>query len=511
MQQSLVESGLLGLLGGALGVLLAVWGIRIFRALAGEFPNASEISIDARVLVFTLAVSLLTAMLFGFGPAILGSRPDLNTALRTGEGRTSTGSRGITRQVLAIVEMALAVVLLVGAGLLINSVLRLKQVNPGFDSGNVLTAGITLPEGGKYVDRVPGGSMEKTSALVNPFFQQLLEKANALPGVESVGFISHLLGSDGRTFVILGRPAPAPDKLPDAGYDEVSPSLFHVLKIPLKRGRYFDVHDAQGAPWVAVVNEAFARRYFPNQDPVGQQVLLHYRSYRVSEPLPRRIVGVVGDVKHYGLQGPAPGMLYASYLQQPAAFPGGTTMDHISQSLVIRTASNLAGREGELAAAIKKIVAELDPDQPVTDIRTMDQVLALSIDDSKFYMQLLGIFAATAVLLAAIGIYGVMAYFVSERTREIGIRIALGAQRSNVLGMVAKLGLKLTMIGVVVGVALALGLTRLIAKFLFGVTTADPLTFAAVALVLALVALLACLIPARRAVSVDPTEALRYQ
>lgn len=511
MQQTLVESALLGLLGGTLGAILTVWGIRLFRALIQDFPNASSISIDGRVLGFTLAASLGTAMLFGLGPAMLASRPELNAVLREGEGRTSTGGRGLTRQALAIAEMALAVVLLVGAGLMINSVLRLKQVDPGMNSHNVMTAEINLPEGGKYLDRVPGGSMEKTSPLVNSFFRRLLEKASALPGVQSAGFISALLGSEGGPFSIVGRPAPPPDQAFQTGYDEVSPSVFHVLKIPLKKGRYLDARDVQGAPWVVVVNEVFARHYFPNEDPIGQQLLLEYRGYRINEPQPRRIVGIVGDVKHYGLQRTAPDLVYESFFQQPAAFPGGTVMAHINEYLVIRAASPLAGREGELAASIKSIVAELDPDQPVTEIQSMDKLLADSIDDSRFYMRLMEIFAAIALLLASVGIYGMMAYFVSERTREIGIRIALGAQRGNVLRMVAKLGLKLTLIGIVIGIALAIGLTRLIAKLLFGVSATDPATFAAVAMVLAAVALLACYIPARRATKVDPMVALRYE
>lgn len=511
IQQTLVESGLLGVLGGTLGVILTLWGIRVFRALIRDFPNMNSISIDGRVLGFTLAASLGTAILFGLGPALLASRPELNAVLREGEGRTSTGSRGLTRQVLAIAEMALAVVLLVGAGLMIASVLRLKQVDPGFDPHNVMTASITLPEGGKYLDRVPGGSMEKTSPLVNQFFRGLLEKASALPGVESAGFISALTGSDGATFSILGRPAPPPDKTLGTGLDEVSPSLFHVLKIPLKKGRYLNEQDASGAPWAVVINEAFARHFFPNEDPIGQQLLIHYRSYRVDEPQPRRIVGIVGDVKAYGLHNRAPDLIYESFFQQPAAFPGGTVTDHIHQDLVIRTASPLAERESELAGSIKKIVAEVDPDQPVTEIQSVDRLLSDSIDDSRFYMRLLGIFAAIAVVLAAVGIYEMMAYFVSERTREIGIRIALGAQRSNVLGMVAKLGLKLTLIGLVIGTGLAMGLTRLISKFLFGVSATDPITFAVVAMALAAVSLLACYIPALRATRVDPMVALRYE
>jgi putative ABC transport system permease protein len=511
MQQTLVESGMLGLLGGALGVFLTLLGIRLFRALSWGFPNGDSISIDGSVLAFTLAVSLATAMLFGLGPALFASRPDLNAVLREGEGRTATAGRGLTRQVLAIAEMALAVVLLAGAGLMINSVLRLKQVDPGFDPHNVMTAKISLPEGGKYLDRIPGGSMEKTSALVNPFFRRLLENAAALPGVESAGLISNALGSQGETFSILGRPAPPPNQRLETGFNEVSPSFFHVLKIPLKKGRYLDALDIQGAPWAVVINESFARDYFPNEDPIGQQVLLQYEGSGINEPRPRRIVGIVGDVKQYGLERPVPDLVYECFLQQPAAFPGGSVMAHISQTLVLRTAFGLAGRERELAASMKKIVAELDPDQPVARIMSMDRHLDDSMDDARFYMRLLEIFAAIAVLLAAVGIYGMMAYFVSERTREIGIRMAMGAQRSNVIGMVAKLGLKLTSIAVIIGIGLAMALTRLIARWLFGVSPTDPITFVAVALFLAAVALLACYIPARRATKVDPMVALRYE
>ncbi len=511
MQQLLIESGLLASLGGAVGVILTLGGVRLFRALAGDFPNADQISLDGPVLLFTAGISLFTAILFGSAPAILASRPDLNIALREGEGRTATGGRGIVRHALAIAEIALAVVLLVGAGLMINSVLRLTQVNPGFDPRNVMTAEISLPEGGKYVERLRGGSMEKMLPLVTSFYRQLLERAAALPGVESAGTISYFLGSAGGTFSILGHPAPPPDKRPHTGYNEVSPSFFHTMRIPLKKGRYLEAHDSSGAPWAAVINEAFAWRYFPKEDPIGQRILIRYGSYRLDEPQPRQIVGIVGDIKEYGLQRAAPQMVYTSFFQQPAAYPGGSIVTHLHQILLIRTTSNLANLESGLTSAIKKTVMALEPDQPVTEMMSMDRLLSSSIDDFRFYMRVLGVFAAMAVFLAAIGIYGVMSYFVNERTREIGIRMALGAQRGNVLGLIGKVGLKLTLIGVVIGLALAVGLTHLIATFLFGVSATDPTTFAAVAIGLIFIALLACYFPARRATRVDPTVSLRYQ
>jgi predicted permease len=512
IQQLLAESGVLALLGGGLGVVLTFAGIALFRSLAGEFPNAENISVDADVLAFTLGVSLLTAILFGLAPAIQASRSDLNLVLRESETRTST-SRGWARHALAVSEVALAMVLLIGAGLMINTMLRLNQVNPGFDAKNVTAMFIQLPEGGKYLVRVPGGDMEKPLPLVTAFYQQLLEKVAALPGVQSAGIISGLppLGARGCAFSILGQPAPPPDKRPEAGYDEVSPSLFHTLRIPLKKGRYLDEHDSQTAPWAAVINEAFARRYFPNQDPIGQQLLMRYEPYDVDEIRPRQIVGIVGDVKHFGLAQPAPPFIYTSYLQQPDVFPGGAVTVHLGQSVVVRTAPGLASNEAELATAVKKAVTELDPDQPVTDVMTMENVLAGSMGDSRFYMSLFGIFAGIAVLLAVVGIYGVMSYFVNERTHEIGIRVALGARPFDVLGLVGKLGFKLTATGIVIGVGLAVGLTRLISEFLFGVKPTDPVTYAAVAAGLMVVALLACYIPARRATKVDPMVALRYE
>jgi putative ABC transport system permease protein len=510
MQQLFAESGILALFGGVLGAVLAHWGIQIFRALVGDFPSSQSISIDARVLLFTLGTSLSTAFIFGLIPALQASNPNLNNALRGSERRTA-GSRGLTRHALAVSEVALAMVLLIGAGLMINSILRLQRVNPGFDSSNLLTMSIQLPEGGQYMNRVPGGDMERAMPAVNAFYKQLLERAAALPGVESVGSITGLPTrfSEGYTFSILGHPEPPPDQRPRAGYNEISPGFFRTFRIPLKKGRYLDDHDTEAAPWAVVVNETFAHRFFPNEDPIGQQVLLRYDPYPVNEERPRQIVGVVGDVKHWGLGQPAPPFMYTSILQQPAVYPGGAIVAHLWQTLAIRTVPG--ARRGDLPQSVKKIVSELDPDQPVGEAMTMDQVLARSMGDYQAYMELLGIFAGIAVLLAVMGIYGVMSYYVSQRTREIGIRVALGANSRDVLGLVVKLAAKLALIGVVVGMALALGVARLIATFLYGVSPSDPITYAAVAAVLIAVALLASFIPARRASKVDPMTALRYE
>jgi putative ABC transport system permease protein len=405
-------------------------------------------------------------------------------------------------------------VLLVGAGLMINTIFHLQRVNPGFDVNHVLSMDLQLPEGGKYLERVPGGDMEKTLPSVTAFYQRLLEKTNVLPGVESAAVIGALptrCCPEFYSFAILGHPAPPPENRPRAGYSEVSFGIFSTLKIPLVKGRYLDEHDTEAAPWVIAINQSFARKFFPNEDPIGQQILLRYDPYPVDELRPRQIVGIVGDVKHFGLGEETPPFVYAPFTQQPAVFPGGAARAHLHKALVLRTPSGPMNGGKNLAVSVKQALAEIDPNQPVTNIMTMENVLSASLGDYRFYMEMLGIFAGVAVLLAAVGIYGVMSYSVSERTHEIGIRMALGASPGDVLGLIAKLGLKLTCIGVAIGVAMAFGVTRLISTFLFRVKPTDPLTYAVVALSLAAIALLACYIPARRATHVAPMIALRHE
>jgi putative ABC transport system permease protein len=508
MRQLLVESGLLGLAGGALGVALTFGGIRIFRKLAGDIPEFEVIDVNIQVLLFTLAVSFATAILVGTAPAFQAARTDLNLALREGERRTTAGIGGRrTRHILAVAEIALAMVLLVGAGLMINSVIRLQHVNPGFDPTDVLNFELSVSEGAPYVERLPGGDIERATPLVTAFYGQLLDKVAAIPGVASAGMMTPF--NFGYTFSVLGRAAPPSDKMPRTGFREVSPTVFRTLKIPLKKGRYLNESDQASAPWAAVVGETFARRYFPNEDPIGQRLLMRFIDR--DEKQSRQIVGVVGDITRYLPEREPDLIVYVSYLQQGSDFRGGSIMAHLAQTLVVRSASSLESRAAGLTAAVKKAVAEVDPDQPVTGIGTMEQSLARSIGDSQLYARLLEIFASIALLLAAIGIYGSMSYFVTERTHEIGIRVALGAQRGSILGLVTRLGLKLSLIGVGVGVALALVLTRVIAQFLFGVTATDPETFVAVGLGLLGIALLACFIPAWRATRVDPMVALRHE
>jgi putative ABC transport system permease protein len=513
VQQSLTESAILGLLGGAFGLLLAFWGIRLFLWLAdsgqGGVPNADKMTVDLRVVLFTLGISLLTAVLFGLVPALQASSSDLNHALRDGARGSAPVSGGIIRRLLAISEVALAMVLLVGTGLMINTMLRLRGVNPGFDTTNLLTMSFQLPEGDKYMERV-GGDMEKAKPAVNSFYQRLLERVAALPGVESVGTGGIPTFYSGQpTFSIIGRPTPPPDQRPQAGYDQVTPGCFRTLRIRLKDGRYLDEHDTNVAPWAIVVNVAFVRKFFPNEDPIGKQVRLRFDPYPTEEDRTRQIVGVVGDVKQYGLGREAPPFIYASFFQQPDVYPGGAIVAHLWQDLAIRVSPTT--HVADLTKPIKQIVAELDPDQPVTSLMTMQQVLNRSTGDTRLYVQLLSLFAVVAIFLAGIGIYGVMSYFVSQHTHDIGVRMALGAHPADILKWVGKLGFQLVSIGIVLGVALALGVTRLISAILFGVKPSDPLTYVAVALGLAAVACLACYLPARRATRVDPMVALRYE
>jgi putative ABC transport system permease protein len=512
MQQTMVESSVLAAFGCIAGIALAFAGLKIFIVMAENRFLEELVHIDWRVLAFTVIVSALTAFIFGIVPAWQASRTDPNVALREGERGSVGKSRGLVRQFLAVAEIALAMVLLVGAGLMIDSVFRLKTINPGYDSHNVLTTEVNLPEGGKYVERMPR-DMEKWTPAVDDFYNQLLLKYSAIPGVEAVTAAGVQPGAinRGMTFAIVGRPAPEDSDRPRTGFGEVRPGYFDMFHIPLRAGRVVDEHDVASAPWVVVVNEAFVKKHFPNEDPIGKQIRLRFDPYPVDEDRPRQIVGVVADVKNTSLSRPTFPFAYISSKQQQPILPGGTILTHNSQTVMLKLKSADKGLESQVVAAMRQGMNEVDPNVPLSTPITLDELLDLFIGDYFFYRNMLGIFAGIALLLAIIGIYGVMSYFVNARTHEIGVRVALGALPCDVLELIGGLGLKLSAIGVIVGAALAFALTRLIAKFLYGVKPADPLTYAVVAVVLTVIALLACFIPARRAIKVDPMVALRHE
>lgn len=437
MRQLLVESGLLGLAGGALGIALTFAGIRLFRGLAGDFPNASSVNVDIRVLLFTMAVSFATAIVMGSAPAFQAARTDLNLALREGRRATTTGIAGRRkRHILAVSEIALALVLLVGAGLMINSVLRMQQVNPGFDPANVINFDLSVAEGAPYVERLPDGDIERATPLVSAFYRQLLDKVTAIPGVESAGTVTPF--GFGYNFSVLGCPLPPPDKMPITGYKEIKPHFVPNVENSAEKG-------------------PLSERLRPGRRAVGRGRQRDFRTTLLPKRRSHR-PAITAEIYRPGPKATSadcecgrrremvlarhtagPGrlcLLSAARLGLPRRKHHG--MAHLAQTLVVRSASSLGNREAGLAAAVKKAVAELDPDQPVTGIMTMEQSLARSVGDAQFYARLLEILAIIALLLAAIGIYGSMSYFVTERTHEIGIRVALGAQRANILGLVTR-------------------------------------------------------------------------
>jgi predicted permease len=489
VRQLLTESLLLSLISGTFGLLVALWGVNLLVALGpADLPRVKEVTIDLRVLGFTLAVSLLTGILFGLLPALQASRPNLNERLKAG-GRSATSGtrRQRLRGFLVIAEIALSLVLLVGAGLLIRSFLRLQAVNPGFNSRNVLTMQLDL-----------SGPSYKKGAQVIAFHDQLLERLKRLPGVQYASTRSFVpIASDASFAYLLFH---IESRQPDASegsvafYNAVSPDYFQTMMIPLRKGRSFSDRDVKGSQNVAIVNETLARRYFGNEDAIGKRITLEDHPKEADWVT---VVGMVGDTKARELHSEPVAELYMPYDQQPE--PG--------MALMIRSASADSGT----ANAVRSEVLALDKNQPVYSVRTLDSVLSESVAVPRFRTLLLGVFAGVALILAGVGIYGVISYAVSQRTQEIGIRMALGARATDVLKLVLKGGMMLVLIGVAIGLAGAFALTRLLTTLLFGVTPTDAATFATVSAGLIVVALLACFIPARRATKVDPLVALRYE
>ena len=512
IRQMLTESVLLALLGGVLGLALSFWGTKAFATLVPQwYPQAKEITIDIRVLVFTLAVSILSGIMFGLAPALRASKIELTDSLKEGGRSSSAGSRHRTRSIFVVAEVALALVLLVSAGLMMNTFLRVLHASPGFRSDRVLTLDFRLT-GTKYLDVTP---MDKTGFdLVTPqvdiFCQQVLERVKALPGVESVALIDWLpmsqerADSPSRGFTIAGRPAALGGEKPNAFYSAISPDYFRVMQIPLLKGRSPSEQDTYSTPWVVVINEAMARKFWPNQDPIGQVITLDVVP---AEEKPREIVGVVGNVKQFASRiDPGP-EIYASYLQQPKQSPSLFTESRLHKSLVVRTSFE----SQSLIDSVRSTVAGMDRDSPVFGITTVRDIVLNSTTVERFYAQLLGTFAITALLLAAIGIYGVISYSVLERSHEIGVRMALGAQSKQVLRLMLKEGLILSSWGVALGVAASFAATPLIAAFLYGVKAYDLFTWSLVSVFLIGVTLVATYIPGRRATRLDPMVALRHE
>ena len=512
VRQMLTESVLLALVGGIVGLALSFWGIKAFVALARQwYPQAREITVDGRVLAFTLAISVLTGIIFGLAPALRASQIELTESLKEGGRSSSAGGRHRTRSIFVVAEVALALVLLVSAGLMMNTFLRVLRASPGFRSERVFTLEFRLT-GTKYLDVSP---MEKTGfdivmPQVDTFCRQVLERVKALPGVESAALIDWLPMSDdrgdnpSRGFTIAGRPAAVGGEKPNAFYSAISPDYFRVMQIPLLRGRFPVDEDTYSTPWVVVVNDAMARKFWPNQDPIGQVITLDTVP---DEERPREIVGVVGNVKQFSsAMDPRP-EFYASYLQQPKKTPSMYTESRLHKSLVVRT--SLPSKS--LIDGVRQTVADMDKDSPVFGITTVRDVVVNSTTFERFIMQLLGSFAFVALLLAAIGIYGVISYSVLERSHEIGVRMALGGQSRQVLQLMLKEGLILSSLGLAIGVAGSFAATPLIAAFLYGVKAYDLVTWSLVSVFLMAVTLLATYIPGRRATQVDPMVALRCE
>jgi putative ABC transport system permease protein len=488
IRQLLTESVLLSVAGGALGLLLAVWGIDLLIAISpNNIPRFTEIKLDNRVLGFTAGIALMTGILFGLAPALHASKLNLNEMLKEGGRSATAGSRRQRiRGLLVVSEVAIALVLLISAGLLIKSFLRLQQVDPGFNPDNVLTAGIPLPRT-KYLEP------EKRIT----FYEALFSRIATLPGVQAVGAVSELPveGGSQTYFVVEDRPIPPREEIPLTEYSLVSAGYFDAMELRLLSGRKFEQQDVRNGPSVCIIDENFARQYWPDQDPIGKR--LKYGGADPGNPW-TTVVGVLANVKYNGLDQESPRVqIYLPYKQ--STFLGA--------SLVIRT----AGDPKNLVAAVRNEVSAIDPDLPIYEVRTMNEVINESVASRRLYMTLLGIFAGVAMILAAIGLYGVMAYSVAQRAHEIGIRMALGAQPGDVLRLVVKQGMALTLAGVATGLICAFALTRLLSSLLFGVSATDLSTFVIISVILAGVALVACFVPARRATKVDPMIALRYE
>ena len=498
VRQLLTESVLLAMAGGALGLLLASWGTRAaLAALPSALPRANNVRLDPHVLLFTLIISLFAGILFGLAPAMRTSRPDLHETLKEG-GRGGSGVRYRTQSIFVIVEMALAVVLLIGTGLTLRTLVSLWSVNPGFDSHNVLSFSVGFPPALASAD----------ANAIRATLRQFTDKIASVPGVSAVSVSNGAIPLNHESALVFwreGQAQPATEaSMPFALWYRVGPDYLKVMKIRLLRGRFLTAQDDANAPGICVIDEDFARKFFGNEDPIGRRL-----NFDLVYTQPLQIVGVVAHVKQYGLdetvQSPVQAQFYMPLLQLPD--DQLKTLASSTTGFIIRT----QGSPDAFAGAVRDALREFNSKAVLYAPEAMDHIISQSLAARRFAVILLAVFAALALVLAGIGIYGVISYIVGQRTHEIGIRMALGAQRSHVLKIVLGQGARLALLGVVIGLAAAAGLTRLMGTILYGVSATDPLTFAAVAMVLTLIALAACYLPARRAVRIDRLVALRHE
>jgi putative ABC transport system permease protein len=489
VRQLLTESVMLSVMAGALAVLIALWSVDLMvsalpRDLANSIHSLNDIRVDFQSLGFTFAVSFVTGLIFGLGPALIASKPDLTETLKEGSGKTASASLKSLRGMLVVTELALALMLLAGAGLMIKSFARLLEVKPGYNAENVLTMRVELPMS-RYRKPIQRAA----------FFQQALERVESLPEVRSVGVINHtpLSGYGLIAFFTLESDSQLErEKDPPIPIGVISEDYFKALEIPLVEGRYFDERDGEGSQKVVVINQALARRFWPGESPIGKSL-----GFGCEDGLCRTIVGVVGDVRQESLVDDLRPEIFLPYRQFPIN----------SMTLMARSDADPA----KLTAAIRAQVLSVDPNQPISNVKTLDEHISDSIAQPRLTMVLLGIFAALALVLATVGVYGVMSYSVAQRTREIGIRMALGAGKGDVLRLVIGQAALMLIVGAGIGLAGSVALTRFMESLLFGVSATDPPTFAAITILLAGVALVASYIPARRAMKVDPMVALRHE
>ena len=486
-RQLLTESLLLALLGGACGLLIAWWATQgLASAAAGAVPRIADVSVDSRVLLFTLALCAGTGIFFGLFPVWHASHADVNDALKENTAGSGTaGTRQRLRDALVIGELAVSLVLLVGAGLTLESLFHILRTSPGFDPDGVVTARFSLPDV-RY----------KTEEQRRQFDEKLDEKLATIPGVEYAGLKTPLLGGWQSSYLIEGQPMPKDGEFPSAEFSRVSPAGLPAMGARLLRGRFFTRDDNEKSPKVCMVDDSFAQKYWPDGNAVGKHILLD-EPKPGETPAPTTIVGVIRQIKNYGVDQPVLSEVFVPYAQRPGG--GG--------SILVRSTKDAAA----LAPAIREAVESIDPDMPIYQVRTLSSLVAENVAPRRLSVLLLGLFAGLALLLAAVGIYGLMSYNVTQRHREIGIRMALGASPRDVLQLVIRHSASLVGLGVVLGVIAAVGLTRVLSTLLFGVSATDPLTFAGVVLLLALVAFAAGYLPARRAAHVDPIVALRYE